>query len=51
MDKHLEVDANTVVQVLRDRLGELEWELALARTQLKQAQAQIADLMSGKAVK
>lgn len=42
------IDANLVIAVLRDRVGALEWENILLQARLRQAEAQLAEVVGSR---
>ena len=42
------IDVETVIAVLRDRLGALEWENVLLQARLRQAESQLAEVIGSR---
>lgn len=46
--QEIAIDANTVILVLRDRVNALEWESILLQARLRQAEAQLAEVVGSR---
>ena len=42
------IDVETVIAVLRDRLGALEWENVLLQARLRRAESQLAEVIGSR---